>query len=263
MKRWTGIAALLACLSVIETAYAADNQLLVVGGVDFASNSGGLSSNGGDLSTLVSTISPSVTLAHGNFYSSLTVEQTLGSKTAVLMDNGYPQIVSAERQGYDLTLGYRLSDSVSIFTGWQKNDINGLVTGMHEENSTDGYQPAVMHVDYATNGPYVGAAWSHGFGKKGTLGLTAGYAVLSYADNETRSTASPTVSPPAIITNFNASGSTRGFSYGVSWTGDLTGSLAYRVGVKGIRYTSGPSSINPNGVVDQFTSYYVGISNYF
>jgi hypothetical protein len=257
------LAVILTSFFLMGVARAADNQLLVVGSLDFDVKSGGVAagsgSNGVDFSTLVTTMDPSVTVAYGDFYSTLSVEETLGSRPSSFFDGYYPQTLFLSREGYDLTFGYRLMKSVLAFCGWQNNSLLALVVGTQDVGGTTNPQASVMNANFNSDGPYIGTSWSHSFGKKGTLALTLAYAQLATVDSETRIVANDPNSPYS----FYATSTTRGFSYGATWTGDLTGSLAYRVGVKGIRYQGDPTSINTNGVIDQYTAVFFGISNYF
>lgn len=261
MKRL--IALVLFCL-VFAAAHvrAADDDWLVVGGLDLAFKSLALNAGGSsspDTTTLLSTMTPNVALARGRFYTSLSLDEVMGQQPKTFQDGGLPQTLAIGRQGIDFTVGYRIFSSVGIFGGWQNNHIHAVTTGLRNVGGTLRY--SVLDADYSTNGPFLGASWSHGIGKKGTLGLTVAYAQLPAEESETRTTDNGTSTP--TVSSLRTSFTTKGFSYGVTWTGDLTGSLAYRVGIKATQYDSGYIPALTSSIKDQYTSLFFGISNYF
>lgn len=232
----------------LGSAHAADNELTVVGGVDFGFKRLhlDLDRTRTTFSPSFVTINPNVVLGYGSFYGSVSYDKSVsadpgigaqfsaGSPTATMLDYS--------RTDSTFTLGYRLLQSLSVFAGHTKGD-------NHFTETSFGNTLIVTDISYKEAGPFAGFAYNHAFGN-GTLGLSVGYAKL---DGDLR-----IVSNPGGATT-TVSGDTTGLSYGLTWSGPLTGSLGYRVGLKATEY-----NMKEKGEINErYKSIFIGISNYF
>lgn len=232
---------------------AEENKLVVVGGVDFAFKSLSLDVGSGQKLTVpLSTVRPNLALSYGDFYSSLSYDGAVAPGTMTMVVSGLPAVLDMSRSDFSLTVGYRLADSINIFGGWLNGDIHAVQSGYRNSGSGDEWY--VQNIRYGTQGPFLGASWSRAIGKRSSLGFSAAYAKLA----------------GTLVENINFSGGTSnsssssfdvaGLSYGITVSGELTGSLGYRVGIKNTRYEGG-SAGNEGG--EEYTSFFFGVSNYF
>jgi len=242
-------------------ASAAEKKLVIIGGVDFAFKS--LSLNvGSEMTAPLSTINPNLILSYGDFYTSLSYDGAVGSGNVVTIENGYPGLLNMSRSDFLFTVGYRLMDPLNVFTGWLKGDIHAIQSGVRNDNSGGGGVNAwnIQDIQYGTQGPFLGASWSMALGQKSSLSFSAAYAKLTGTMNSV-----DTFSPPSSVGTTTSSDSfnVAGLSYGITFSGELTGSLGYRAGIKNTRYRGGPTPTNSSGITEQYTSFFFGVSNYF
>jgi hypothetical protein len=243
------ILALILVTAGLPTAHADESDLTVIGAVDFGFKRLKLDVNGARSSFSPSYVSvnPTIALGYKSFYASVTYDKALSAGTGSDEVQGTTGPVAStldfSRADSTLTLGYRLNPSWSVFAGLT----NGTSTFTQTTFDTT---ITVTRTTYAEKGPFVGVAYTRAFGDKGSLGLSVAYARL---DGELH-----TITRPGSIL-FDATGNTSGLSYGVTWSGSLTGSLGYHVGVKATRYTMHDRI----DITERYTNIFVGVSNYF
>jgi hypothetical protein len=243
-------------------ANAAESDTTVVGGFDFGfkqleltvgPDSGG---GGGDtFDPFFVSLNPYVTIATGRFYTSLGYDKaiSLDPKARSQTRGGVSRAstLTFSRSDATLTFGYRVGESISLFAGWVRGENSGVSTAEASGGGID-----VTDINYTETGPFAGIAYTHGFGDKGSLGFTLAYAKL---DGELSTTRDYT----GGVEKQNSSGDTTGYSASLTWTGSLTGSLAYRVGLKALSYKMPESSTNPQEITEQYNNFFFGIMNYF
>jgi len=249
---------LLVAAIAATNASAAEKKLVVIGGVDFAFKSLTLDV-GGKMTAPQSTINPNLILSYGNLYTSLSYDGAVGSGSVVTIENGNPGTLDMSRSDFLFTVGYRLIDPVNVFAGWLNGNIHAVQTGVRDLDG-GGPNPAewyVQDIKYDTQGPFLGASWSMALGQRSSLSFSAAYAKLAGTINDA------TTSFLTGTTPSSDSFDVAGLSYGITFSGELTGSLGYRMGIKNTRYKGAPTTSTPGGIVEQYTSFFFGVSNYF
>jgi hypothetical protein len=210
-----------------NAAHAAVGDMTIVGGMDFGFKQLRLDTGDGrnTFSPFYVTINPSIVLGYKSFYASLSYDKSISSDPETGQGTG-------------------LNQSFNVFAGYTKGaneftDIRADVVLI------------VTDIEYTTTGPFAGVAYGKSFGKKGTLGLSIGYAEL---DGELRFTGRPSAGGSTDV-----DGDVTGLSYGVTWSGPLSESLGYRAGVKATRY----KMEDPGDITERYTNIFFGIVNYF
>lgn len=241
--------ALLLIATTLGRAHAADNDFIVVGGMDFGFKELRLDTRtvSDNLESSFLTINPNIALGYESFYASLSYDRSVSADPRYSENaagtGGF--ITEFSRTDTTFTLGYRVSPSFSLFAGYTEGVNTFTVTGA-------ALSLFVRKIEYTESGPFAGIAYSNTFGDKGALGISVGYADL---DGEL----SVRDYGPGSSVDAKVKGDTTGLSYTLAWTGSLTGSLGYRVGAKLTEYEMDePAKIN-----ERYTSFFLGIMNYF
>jgi hypothetical protein len=232
----------------LATAHAAESDSVVVGGFDFGFKTMHLDPrNGGNvLDTSYVSVNPSVAWGYKSFYASLSYDRSIAADQSIGQTAGAtPSATLADfsRSESTFTLGYRINDAVSLFTGYTKG-------ANHFTQTAAALVLVATEIDYTETGPFIGVALNMNVRDKGNLGLSVGYAKL---DAKLQIVARPGGA------NTEVTGDSTGLSYALTWSGTLTGSLGYRVGAKSTSYDMD----DPGQVTERFTSFFVGITNYF
>lgn len=233
----------------LGVARAEENDLTVVGGVDFGFKKLRLDVDRARSSFSPSyvTINPTLGLSYKSFYASASYDKSLGIGPGDdEVEGGSGPTASTldfSRADTTYTLGYRLNPSFSVFVGHTR--------GVSQfTDTTFDTTLIVTRTVYSETGPFAGVAYTKAFGDKGSLGLSVGYAKL---DGEFEQLFRPGAG------TFTVEGDITGLSYGVTWSGALTGSLGYRIGVKATRY----KMEEPLDIIERYTNIFLGIANYF
>lgn len=250
MRRITLVLVLVA--TGMGAAHAAESGVTVVGGMDFGFKQLSLDTGGGGdtFSPFYVTINPNIVLGYKSFYAGLSYDKSIsadpetGQAPSSIGPVPTATILDFARTDSTFTFGYRLNRSLSLFTGYTK--------GANEFTETRfDVTLIVTDIEYTTTGPFAGVAYSKTFGDSGTLGLSIGYAKL---DGKLKFTVQP-----GAASSGDVKGDATGISYGLTWSGPLTESLGYRIGVKGIRY----EMEDPADITERYTNIFIGIVNYF
>ncbi|HLQ27006.1 MAG TPA: hypothetical protein VK138_14160 [Acidiferrobacterales bacterium] len=247
----------------LGTAHGAESDVTIVSGLDFGFKDMRLdfTSASNVFNPSFVTINPSIALGYKSFYASLSYDKSISADPstgqALDMTSGAPiptaTITDYSRADSTFTLGYRLNQSFSLFAGYTQGASNFTETRVVTTPAVPSPSITtliVTDVEYTETGPFAGVGYSKTFGDKGTLGLSIGYAQL---DGELQ----VAVHPGTKVTRFK--GDTTGLSYGLTWSGPLTGSLGYRVGVKATKY----QTKDLDDLTERYTSFFLGITNYF
>jgi hypothetical protein len=229
----------------VGTARADSDDLTVVGGMDFGFKKLHLDtgSGAGVFNPSFVTINPNLTLAYKSFYASLSYDKSISAEQETGATSGTATVTNYSRKDSTFTLGYRLNSSFNLFAGYTEG-VNRFVA------TTAAVVLIVTDTTYTEKGPFAGASYTKAFGDKGNLGLSIAYGRLN-GDLKID------VQPGSGSARFT--GDTKGLSYGLSWSGPLTGSLSYRVALKETRY----EMKDPITIKERYTSLFVGILNYF
>ena len=172
----------------------------------------------------------------------------------------------ASRQDLDFTLGYRVSKTWSIFTGYKYGKTKMRFAPRDFEEGDD--ISMLTNEDYSQKGPFLGASYSWIFEKAGRVSLSIAYASLNATNNIAAKTDDEEEEQEEIefddLTG-QVDGDTKGFSYGISWTMPLSSNLLFQSRFKVNDYQQ---DIVSNGVrfenIDEtFTSLHIGLAYVF
>ena len=203
------------------------------------------------------TLNLSPSLAWRGIFLSLGLERSLGDSSTTDYQSGGTSWAERHysREENNLTLGYNVWAGLSLFAGYLENSTRATFT-----NYTVGSAGVQSYgkTTYEEKGPYYGLGYSHRFSGGGSA--AASYAYLRGRGNYT--TNQPT---SLFFASQSFDGDVRGSGFGLSWTAPLAGSLYYRLGYKGNRYTFNFTDQNSNQrtTKQSYDSFYLGIANYF
>jgi hypothetical protein len=242
---------------LIGHANAADQGIQIVGGVDMAFKDVSLDVDAG-LNVSLTTVKPNVAFAYKRLYGNIAYDRSVapGQTTGLNVGGGPPYIpytFSLSRTDLTATFGYRATDSLSVFVGWLDGAIHAIKNDQ-VDNGSGTLVDQIKNIDYARNGPFVGAAYSMRAGKQGSFNVSVAYASMSGSLREAAYSTAP--EPPPSNTPVDA----QGLSYGITWTGPLTDSISDRIGVNQTDYRG---DITSGTLTERYTSVYFGATNYF
>jgi len=236
-----------------NTASAEESKVQVVGSVDVAFKNLSFNPSGVKQTTPLTTINPNIVIAKGRWYSSFSYDGALGPGVISTIESGtVPQVLSMSRSDFLVTVGYRLTDPLSIFGGYLSGSINAVQFG--ERNVGGVYHFFNQTINYLEQGPFLGVSYSFPVGKKSSLSFSTAYANLAGSLNEVRTV--DTVGTTYTADSFGVSG----FSSGITLTGELNDSMSYRAGLKLTNYQGNASGGTIN---EEYTSVFFGVTNYF
>jgi len=264
MKRTIGLGlAVLAALGATNPSRVDAAEFLAVGSLDFSFKDLAIEAgetNRTKFNTTLTTLNPSVVLAYGNFYASLGYDKSIDSETVSQFDDNLPSALNMSRSDITATVGYRVLSFLSVFAGWLKGDTGVYIAGTtnHPTLPSPATISYTQEISYVEQGPFVGLALSHAFGNKGALSFSAAYASLNAEFSEDRYHATV----PLNVRSNHAETDSKGLSYSLIWTGQLTGSLHYRVGAKYTKYEGDPLP-DSGSIIETYTLYFLGLTNYF
>jgi len=268
MKRIFGMA-VLAAVAATGPARVDAAEFLAVGSLDFAFKD--LKIEAGEarrteFNTMLTTLNPNLVLAYGNFYASLGYDKSIDSETVTQLDDALPSALTMSRSDITATVGYRVFSFLSVFAGWLKGDTGVYLSGSTNNPDSGATTPIppntpivsyTQEINYIEQGPFAGLALSYAF-SKGSLSFSAAYASLNAELSQDRYYATT----PLFTRSETFKTDSKGLSYSLVWTGQLTGSMHYRVGAKYTRYEGDP--LPGSGSIDEtYTLYFLGITNYF
>lgn len=247
---------------------------------DFTIEFGGGGGGGTDLiSPSYMTLTPSLALSYNRFYGVVAYESTVNPWTSstleVVPSPAQTRFTndSFERKEASLTFGYRVFDgsrkigAVNVFGGY----LHGISTWRQTSfiTNTTTLTMDILSVGFQEDGYFLGVNYSHSFGNKGTLSLSGAFGLLDGILKDVEVSGS---SP----TNQDIFAESTGLSLGVGWSGNITGNMNYRVGMKYINYNFDVNSIEnkltgavvnyPSGqlqIKETIYSLYFGVVNYF
>jgi hypothetical protein len=146
-----------------------------------------------------------------NFYSIFHYDVPLSTRQDYL--GAFEQ---AQRQDYDLTLGYNIWNGLSVFGGYKVGEtIIDRSTGA-PNNSRDRFRE---------QGPFIGASYGYEFKGIGSLGISLAYAnMLGVTRFKVRG------GTPDTTENYESD--IKGLSYGLKWIGNLDKAWSYNIDIR-------------------------------
>lgn len=251
-------------LAASATASAEDWNLTVAPSLDFAFKRStyefaGAASGTFSAEPSYTSLVPSIAIGYGPVYGVISYDTQLGlyqtseGGGSSFLTNTY------ERSEASMTLGYRVWRTVNVFVGY----VSGNSTQTQIEYSGAPLTPDPFTYEFHEEGGYIGASYGHQFGDKGTLSVSAAYGQM-----DGRLDAFGTGLPGTFD-----SSNTPGYSLSLGWSGPLSGSLVYRVGLKYTQYNFDINSVrlgplvipltNPIEIKEEIMAFTMGITNYF
>jgi len=223
------------------------------------------------------TLTTSLALSSGRFYGVAAYEATVNPWNSARLEIIGPVVASTndtfERNEASVTLGYRVFDgsgkigAVNVFGGYLRG-----VSGWHSLSFIDnGLNLRIndLNADFQENGYFLGVNYSHSFGNKGVLSVSGAYGLLDGVLKIVEADGNS-------ATNQDFFSESTGLSFGVGWSGNISGNMNYRVGLKYINYNFDVSRIEnkltgtvtnvPSGLLyidESIYSFYFGVINYF
>ncbi len=166
-------------------------------------------------------------LAYGRFNLAANVSGSM--QDADISEEDYTG--DASRQDLDITLGYQLNRTFSLFVGYKSGE-----TELHKKSRLDGVGSS--NESYKQEGLFAGFGMGVAFENAGKLDFSVAYADL---DASNRFTADGDGADPGEDKEFDdiegrTSGDSNGFSVNLGWSIPLRGNLLFRTKVKYNRY---------------------------
>jgi hypothetical protein len=263
MMKASGLFMAVGMLAASATVSAEDWNLTVAPSLDFAFKRSsyefsGSASGAFEAEPAYTSLIPSIAIGYGPIYGVLSYDTQMGLWQSTESGGGTFQTNTYDRSEASLTLGYRVLRTVNVFVGY----VSGNSNQTQVIYSGSPVTPDPISYKFHEEGAYLGISYGHQFGDKGTLSMSAAYGKMD-GRLELDST--------GLVATFDSSAP--GFSASLGWSGPLTGSMVYRVGLKYTQYnfdistaTVGPIVVpltNPIEIKESIMSFSMGIANYF
>jgi hypothetical protein len=175
----------------------------------------------------------------------------------------------ASRKDYDLTLGYRLDNHWSIFTGYKygKTDMKFNPREIDEEEDGEEDESFIFEStkeSYSQEGFFIGVSYSWQFEKAGRLSMSIAYADLNAVNKFSANTDDDELEEAAEFDDLTGrvEGDTDGFSYSLSWTMPLSTDLLFQTRLKVNDYQQDikVNGVRFNNINETFTTLHVGLA---
>ncbi|MFT4938759.1 MAG: hypothetical protein ACI88A_001788 [Paraglaciecola sp.] len=211
-----------------------------------------------------------VALTMGSWQLSLNASTTLADADIAEEED----IGKASRKDFDLTLGYRMSENWSVFSGYKygKTDMRFIPRDFDEIEEDDEEDalatPEFSNESYSQKGPFIGASYSWKFEKAGSVSLSVAYAYLNATNNFSANTDDEEEEEePTEFDDLTGQvkGDTKGFSYALSWTMPLSTNLLFQTRFKVNDYQQDiiVDGTRFDDIDETFTSLHVGLAYVF
>lgn len=209
-----------------------------------------------DFSELLYTAAVNGTALYKDFYLSFSFEWAISSEDTGLKLNaepipgpGIPLALNnvtdfeVDRIDYGATFGYRVWRELSLFGGYKYSEfeLNSIAPNLLLEE---------VDTKYTEEGFFLGGSYGFRIANAGTLSFSVGYA---YLDSDFSQSNISTMAPAFAFSfeEYRFSGSSTGLSYGVLWTGNLTGRWHYTLGLKHQQYRLKNSSTSQGMLIGE------------
>lgn len=152
--------------------------------------------------------------------------------------------VKFDRNDYTISVGYSLTDNLSLYLGYRlgrsKLEVDGRFSiYLVDDGSITGVPGLVLFdeqvgsfdIDYENHGPFIGSAFGWQFEDKGSLSFNIAIAFLQGETEQSGDFISP-ISGPANL-DLETSGDSLGINLGVAWRGTINQRLGYSFSIEG------------------------------
>lgn len=167
----------------------------------------------------------------------------------------------ADRQDYDLTLGYNLNEHLTVFGGYKfgRTEIDFSPRDLEEEGVIS------FQDSYEEKGPYIGISWQHHMDETGILAVSFAYAWLDATNQLGKK---PDDEEEELVEFDDFSGKLEsdatGFSIGVRWSIPLQDQIVYFAGIKIQQYDQDLKQEGVNvSISERFTDFSMGLTYFF
>jgi hypothetical protein len=207
-----------------------------------------------------------VAAAKDKIYFSLEYDISVKDHQELTFDANEVLFIDMSRSDVNLTFGYLISNSTSIFMGYKQASLDVKLNSVISPNGgTPGNEPRAQDVEFSDEGIYIGASYSQNIGETGVLSYSAAYADLdgevsiisSQYDGFTNS---------IRINSARTEGATSGISLGLTWNDGFADSVAYNVALKINLYEFDDETLTAGDDLstdETFTILSVGLRKYF
>ena len=171
-----------------------------------------------------------ITLAHDRFFLDSYFQQSATGEddnVKPIETSAVPNLIDRDfsRKDYVFTLGYALTDNLSIFTGYKygktKIDLFFPLIKKGTLSTTD--------ANFETKGPFIGASYGWLIG--------GGLLATNFAISKLNGEESFDLREGEVNYHETATGSTIGFTLGVSWKASLTKHFTYNISLDAYKYS--------------------------
>lgn len=228
-----------------------DAEINLVGQMSLGNKTMDLIISDRQFNPVFTTLNIGITALYQKFY--LTLEHERSVQDAIQATG--LGLLFFHREDTSLTFGYNVWEGLSAFVGYR-------------EGSTRNYYSASPDTSFGTesDGIYLGASYSYPVADHGTLGTSLAVAQLTgsvsleepFVD---RNQFNPAFPPPNQV-----QGDAIGFSFGVSWTGEVSEATLYNVAFKIHRYEFEDDRIFGGidlSFIEDFNTFSFGLTHFF
>jgi len=244
---------------MVTEADAESSDFTVVPKISYAYKTVSFALGGGEITPTYRSLELALSVAYRNFYVSGSYDDSI--KDYVLNQtsqaSGDDQIFNMSREDWAVTMGYRLPAGFSTFGGYRSGTTRLVISSNYRAISPGG-NGLNQTFDLTLRGPFVGFGHSTNF-SKGTLDFSVAYAYL-YPD---------IVGYQGLPKNeyTKVDGSASGYSAGLAWTGSLSETSSYSVGLKlnnyKFRADVAPGDKDEASFDEQHKIFFIGVSRFF
>ena len=255
----TALVAVTALLTSAVVVAAKDASLTIVPSLDFGFKQSNLklSEDGAPFRSAFNpsylTLIPTLVVAGGQFYAALSYDTPLTEYNTATVGDGVNSPAYTDhrytRQETTLNLGYRLLPALSIFAGY----LDGETQVHYIEYTGNPLTPDPSFDIFKSEGYFAGVTTSRSFDGRGTLTLSAAYALLD---------ASYVFMSPAESASIKSQDAS-GYSTSLSWTGPMGDSVFYRIGYRYARYIYKFKNEDSFKIEEPVRGLTFGVSKYF
>lgn len=222
----------------------------------------------------------SITAAYKNFYVKMNFDESIKDHHQVNntpngnggFDNG---LLSMSREDNSTTIGYGVTDNISVFAGYKYGKTGGTATSnINSTTINDGVNPPFellwtenTSLHFEEKGPFIGVNYSHALANSGAFSFSLAFASLDGEVLFRNVQPDETTGLMTVFRNDLTPGDTTGLSFSISWTDQLVESINYTVALKTTRYEfDSEQAADPNGELDTdliFNNLSIGFSKFF
>jgi len=259
-ESWLVLAVIAGAMSWSGFASAAPgDDFTVVPKIGYSYKTVSFSLGGGEITPTYRSLELGLTAAYKNFYVSGSYDDSI--KDYVLNQistaSGDDQIFNMSREDWAATIGYRLPAGFTTFGGYRSGTTRVIVSSSYREITSPG-SGLNQNIELTLRGPFIGFGRTTTF-SKGSLDISVAYAFLN-----------PDIVGVQGIPKGEytvVDGKASGYSVVLAWTGPLSETASYSVGLKTNRYRFradvAPGENDEASFDEEHNIFFLALSRYF